>query len=131
VVPGGLLTAQRFEVSSDCHNTFHRVSGRQAPDVVGSGYRTSASAPTVVRGADGVICVQIHLLILNTLPASFDEQVIPPAALSVNADLHPLVFQEPRELLAGELTPLIRVEDPGTAILRDRFPHRIKTEVCG
>ncbi len=54
---------------------------------------------TVVRRADGVICVQIHRLIFNALPESFDEHVIPPAAFAVHADLNPLVFQEPRELL--------------------------------
>ena len=80
---------------------------------------------------DGVICVQIDLLILNALSESFDEHVIPPAALAVHADLNPLVFQESRELLAGELTPLVGVEDLGAAILRDRLPHRIEAEVCG
>ena len=42
-----------------------------------------------------------------------------------------MVFQEPRELLTGELTPLIRIEDLWAAILRDRLPYRVEAEIRG
>jgi hypothetical protein len=59
------------------------------------------------------------------------DNVVSPTAFAIHADLKPLGFQEPRELLAGELTPLVGVEDLGTAILRDRLPHGVETEVRG
>jgi len=80
---------------------------------------------------DGVVRVQIHLLVFDTSPQPLYKHVVPPAAFAVHADLNPLVFQESRELLAGELTPLVGVEDLGTAILRDRLPHGVETEVRG
>ena len=79
--------------------------------------------------ADGVIRVQIDLLVFDTFPESLHEHVIPPAAFAVHADLNPLIFQESCELLAGELTPLVGIEDLGAAILRDRLPHGVETEV--
>ncbi len=85
----------------------------------------------LVRCADGIIRVQIHLLIFNALPESLHEHVIPPAAFAVHADVNAVVFQKSRELLAGELAPLIRVEDLGAAILRDRLSHGVETEVRG
>jgi len=83
----------------------------------------------LMRSADGVIRVQIDLLIFDALPESLDEHVISPAAFSVHADLNAVVGQEPRELLAGELAPLVGVEDLGAAILHDRLPHRVEAEV--
>ena len=83
----------------------------------------------LVRGLDGVVCVQIDLLVFEALPESFDEHVVPPTPFSVHADLDAVVRQEPRELLAGELAPLIGVEDLGAAILRNRLPHGLETEV--
>ena len=54
-------------------------------------------------GADAVIGPQIHLLVLHTPPQPFDKHVVPPAAGAVHADLDAMVFQQSRELLAGEL----------------------------
>ena len=85
----------------------------------------------LMRRVDGVIRVQIDLLIFDTFPESLHENVIPPAAFAMHADLNAVVFQESRELLAGELAPLIRVEDLGAAILRDRLAHGVETEVRG
>ena len=67
----------------------------------------------LMRGPDGLVGVQIHLLVFDALPESFDEHVVPPAPFSVHADLDAVVDQEPGELLAGKLAPLIRVEDLG------------------
>lgn len=85
----------------------------------------------LIGSADGVIRVQIDLLIFQAPPESFHAYVIPPAAVAVHADLNAVVFQESREPLAGELAPVIRVEDLRAAILRDRLSHGVQTEVCG
>ncbi len=85
----------------------------------------------LVRRPDGVVGVEIDLLVCNAFPESFHKYVIPPAAFAIHADLNPLVFQESRELLAGELAPLVSVEDLRAAILRDRLPYRVEAEVRG
>ena len=48
---------------------------------------------TLVRGLDGVVRVQIDLLIFNALPQSLDEHVVPPTALPIHADLDAVVGQ--------------------------------------
>ena len=58
-------------------------------------------------GADAVIGPQIHLLVFHAPPQPFHEHVIPLAAGAVHTDLDAVVFQQPRELQTGELTPLI------------------------
>ena len=85
----------------------------------------------LLRVTNRLVRVKIDLLLLDTFPESLHKHVIPPAAVAVHADLNPLVFQKSRELLAGELTPLVGVEDFGTAILRDRLSHGVETEVRG
>ena len=54
--------------------------------------------------ADGLVGVQINLLVFDTLPEastnSLSRQPLP-----VHADLDAVVSQKPRELLAGELHP--------------------------
>lgn len=52
-------------------------------------------------------------------------------AAAIHTDLDTMVFQQACKLLAGELTPLVCVEDLGAAILRDRLPHRVEAEVRG
>lgn len=44
---------------------------------------------------DGVVGVQIHLLVFDTFPESFHEHVIPPAAFAVHADLDAVVGEQP------------------------------------
>ena len=80
-------------------------------------------------GADGLVGAQIHLLVFDTLPQPFHEHVVPPATFPVHADLDAVVFQEPRELLAGELAPLVSVEDVRRAIAGQRLLDRLETEV--
>jgi hypothetical protein len=51
--------------------------------------------------------VEIDLFIFEAPPQPFHEDIVAPAAGPVHANLNATVFQEPSELLAGELTPLI------------------------
>ena len=63
------------------------------------------------RVRDGVVGVQVDLFVLEGAPESFDEDVVPPAAPPVHADLDAVLEQAPGEGGAGELTALIGVED--------------------
>ena len=80
-------------------------------------------------GADAVIGPQIHFLIFDAPPQPFHEYVIPPAAGAVHTDLDAMVFQESRELLAGELAALVRVEDVRRAIAGQGLLDRLHAEV--
>jgi len=105
------------------------VSGRQVPDAAGFRCRTSDSALTLVCGLDGVVRVQIDLLVFDALPQSLDEHVVPPTPFPVHADLNAVVREQPRELLARELAPLVRIEDDRSAILGDGGLNRVQTEI--
>lgn len=78
---------------------------------------------------DGVVGMQIDLLVFNALPQSLHEHVVSPPPFSVHADLDAMVGEHPRELLARELAPLVRIEDGRSAIWGDGRLHRIQTEV--
>jgi hypothetical protein len=78
-----------------------------------------------------LVRVEIDLVVFEALPWSLDEHVVPPAPRPIHTDLNPVVFQDPGELLPGELTVLIRVEHLWSAILGDRLPHGLETEVRG
>ena len=78
--------------------------------------------------ADGLVRVQIDLLVFDALPESFHEHVVPPAAGAVPADLNAVLVQEPRELQARELAALIGVEDIRCAIVGHSLLDRLRTE---
>ena len=61
-----------------------------------------------------LVGVQVHLLVLYRTPESLDENVVPPAAFPVHADLDLATAEDVQELHAGELRALIGVEDLGT-----------------
>ena len=84
---------------------------------------------SLMGGADAVVGPQIHLLVLHAPPQPFHEHVVPPAAGAVHTDLDAMVFQEPRELLAGELAALVRVEDVRSAVAGQGLLDRLDAEV--
>lgn len=75
--------------------------------------------------------VRIHLLVCDAFPESFRKHVIPPVACAVHADLNTVIGEKSCELVAGELAPLVGVENLGAAILRDRLLHCLEAEVRG
>jgi len=81
--------------------------------------------------ADGLVGVQIDLLVFNAFPESFHEHVIAPTPFPVHADLDAVGGQEPRELQTRELTALIGVKDLRCAIADYRVLHRVETEIGG
>ena len=85
----------------------------------------------LVCSPDGVVGVQIHLLVFDAFPESLDEHVVPPTPFPVHADLDAVVGQQPRERLAGKLAPLIGIENLGWTIAAHGVLHRIQTEIGG
>ena len=83
----------------------------------------------LVRGTDGLIGVQIDLLVFDALPEPFHEHVVAPAAFPIHADLDPVGVQQPRELLTGELAPLIGVEDLWRAIVGEGVLDGLQAEI--
>ena len=86
---------------------------------------------SLLRGAEGLVGVQIHFLVFDALPQPLDKHVVAPTTFPVHTDLDAVVFQHPREFLAGELTPLIGVEDLRRAIAGQGVLDRFETEVGG
>ena len=60
---------------------------------------------------DAVVGLQVDLLILQTAPQPFDEDIVDPPALAVHADADAVSLKHRGECLAGELTALIGIED--------------------
>lgn len=83
----------------------------------------------LVRGADGLIGLQVDLLVFEAFPQPLNKHGITSAPFPIHADLDPKGFQSPRELLAGELAALIGVENLWRALAGQGLLHRIKTEI--
>lgn len=73
------------------------------------------ASQTLANLAAGLEGVQVDALIFQGTPQPFDHDVVPPAPLAIhrNADLS--VLEELGERIAGELAPLVGVEDLGLA----------------
>ena len=78
---------------------------------------------------DAVVGLEIHLFVLDALPQSFDEAVIPPATLAVHADPDVVRLQQASEFAAGELTALVGVEDLRATVAVNGFAYGVQTEV--
>lgn len=61
--------------------------------------------------ADGLVSLQVDLLVLDRAPEPLDEDVVAPGASAVHADGDTGLEQHFGEGLAGELRSLVRVED--------------------
>ena len=83
----------------------------------------------LLRSPDGLVGVQIHLLVFDAFPEAFHEYVVSPAPFAVHADLDAVVGQQPRKLLARKLVPVIGIEDFWRAIAVDGLLHRVQTEI--
>ncbi len=80
------------------------------------------------RLADRVVSVQVHLLVLDRSPDAFDEDVVAPAAPSVQADPDAFPLQSSGEGLAGELRSLVGVEYLRFSIHGKRLFQRLHAE---
>ncbi len=68
-----------------------------------------------------VIGVQVHLLIFHASAEPLNEDVVPPGALAVHADLDLSAEQKVGKVGTGELAPLIGVEDLRFAVPSERL----------
>ncbi len=72
---------------------------------------------------------QVDTLVLHAAPEPLHEDVVPVAALAVHADGDAVSLQDAGEGLAGELAPLIRIEDLGRSVTGQCLLQRVDTEV--
>lgn len=78
-------------------------------------YQSLSKLPRRLVGA------QVDILVLDAAPEPFDENVVDPAAFAVHADVDIVVFEHTGEGVAGELHPLVGVEDLGLAKTAQRL----------
>jgi len=72
---------------------------------------------------------QINLFVFDGPPQALDEDIVPPRTLAVHADLDLAGGQHLDEVGGCELAALIRVEDFGLAVLRQRFLHSFYAKI--
>ena len=75
-----------------------------------------------------LVCLQVHLLVLDAAPQPFHEDVVHAPAPAVHAHLNGLRQQHAGEGLAGELAALVGVEDLWPTLAQGLFQSR-NTEV--
>lgn len=63
--------------------------------------------------------VDVHALVLERPPQSFDENVVSPNPLAIHGYLGVVVLQKPRESKGGELAALVGVEDIKRPVIPD------------
>src|SRR6201993_2087976 len=73
---------------------------------------------------------QVDPFVLHGPPQALDKDVVVAASASVHADLDPMISQHLGELKAGELRPLIGIEDAGLAEPDEGLVQRLDTEPC-
>ncbi len=66
------------------------------------------------------IGVQIYLLVFHRAPEPLDKHVVAPGSLAIHADRDLVPQQQPGEVAAGELAPLIGLEDLRFAVPGER-----------
>src|SRR6202022_4621608 len=81
--------------------------------------------------ADAVVGPQIHLLVLDAAPQTFDEHIVPPSSLAVHADRNAVVGEHAGECRARELRALVRVEDVRLAVTSQSILQRLDAEQIG
>src|SRR5258705_995290 len=75
-----------------------------------------------------VVGAKIDLLVLDRTPQALDEDVVPPRALAVHADLDVVRRQRASERRTRELRALIRIEDLRLAVLGQSLLQRLDAE---
>lgn len=67
--------------------------------------------------AHAFIRPQVYALVFHASPKPLNEHVVSPRTAPVHAEIRPLLEYSAGELLGGEMTALIGVDDPGDAVL--------------
>lgn len=58
-----------------------------------------------------LVSSQVKMLVFEHSPKSLNENIIQSSAFGIHTDLYPIVYQYLKEMVTGELTALIGVED--------------------
>jgi hypothetical protein len=80
---------------------------------------------------DAVVGVQVDMLALHRAPESFDKNVVHPSPLAIHTGLDAVGLQDADELLTGELTPLIGIEDLGPSVFCNGLFERLGAKFRG
>ena len=74
--------------------------------------------PDFVSGFGSVLkVVQVDTLVFEGAPETLNEDIVDPPTLAIHRYPYPGAFEYLGEVLAGELAPLVGVEDLGRAVL--------------
>jgi len=73
--------------------------------------------------------MQIHFLVLQRAPETFDEHIVSPGTTAIHADFGVSALDGIYKLRAGELAALIRVDDLRSPVYFDGFDQSLDTEV--
>jgi hypothetical protein len=65
--------------------------------------------------------MKVDTLVLQGSPEPFNEDIVHPASLAIHGDFDPVVSEGIGKREAGELAPLVRVENLWFAVLCDGF----------
>ncbi len=63
--------------------------------------------------------MEVDFFVLDAPPEPLDEEVVAPGALAVPTERDAVLLDAADEGRAGELAPLVGVQDPGAAVLPD------------
>lgn len=77
----------------------------------------------------GFVCLQVDTFVLQGAPESLDEDVVFGTSFAVHADFYVPGFENVRERFAGELAPLVEVEDFRGSVFEQGLLGRVSTEV--
>jgi len=75
--------------------------------------------------------MQVHLFVFDALPEALDQEVVPPSALAVHAELDAVLLDHTDKGGASEMAPLVGVEDPGADVGPDRRFQGVQAEIGG
>ena len=75
------------------------------------------------------IGVEVDLLVFEASPQPLHKDVVHAPTLSVHADGDPIILQRAGEVVAGELTALVGIEDLGPAVSGERLLERLDTKI--
>jgi hypothetical protein len=101
------------------------VKARVRPPAI---VEVEAAANRCARLRHTAVGSEIHLLVLDAASQPLDKNIVSPGALAVHADGDRVSDQDVSECRAGELTALIRVEDPRLAVARESVLQRLDAE---
>ena len=75
------------------------------------------------------VVLEIDVFVFHAAPQAFDEDVIQRATATIHTDGDLILHEQRREVVARELSSLVRVEDVGAAVGRERVIERGDTEL--